>query len=245
MDEIVFNVVGSKAQLFEWPECGLSLYVPEGTLDRTETCPVAITTLISGKFKFPEGFQLISALYAISPRGKFKKNVKIIFEHCFLIERKDQISRLHFIKAHPIAGPSIPYIFETVKGGIFTEGSQDCELSLSNFSIYGAAVLSNGNENPGDDDEENENENNGNAEMLENNTTHEEDSETDDDESGGEEEVHDPNDNGYLDHNTHQENTTDHQLLETTSSSECAEQAERTMEEKTEQNLDTKKEKGK
>ena len=44
VDERVFNVQGNKEQYFNWNECGFRLYIPEGALLPTETCPVAVTS---------------------------------------------------------------------------------------------------------------------------------------------------------------------------------------------------------
>ncbi len=209
MGEIVFNVVGKKAQSFEWPECGFSLQVPEGALAGTEVCSVAIKALISGKFEFPKGFQLISALYAISPGRIFRENVKIIIQHCFLIERKNQMKRLCFIRANPTANPSNPYAFEKVKGGIFTKGSQNCELSLTDFSIYGAGVSSNGYDDDDDDDDDGDGDGDGDGdeEILE----HDDDMPVDEMEISEEDVSHGRNDDGdrelHLNSATQESNT--------------------------------------
>ena len=140
VDEVVFNAHGDKEQEYHWSECGFSLLVPEGALSRTETCPVAVKALISGRFIFPKGFQLISALYAISPGRKFTKDVKIALQHCFLIQRAEQLKRLCIVKAFPTK-PTNPYVFEIVKGGVFRFGSQYCEVWLSDFSDVAAGIL--------------------------------------------------------------------------------------------------------
>ena len=161
VDEVVFNAHGDKEQEYHWSECGFSLLVPEGALSKTETCPVAVKALISGRFEFPEGFQLISALYAISPGRKFTKDVKITLQHCFLIQRAEQLKRLCIVKAYPTK-PDNPYVFEIVKGGVFKFGSQYCEVWLSDFSDVAAGILtetpddngnSNGSHTNGDNEE--------------------------------------------------------------------------------------------
>ena len=140
VDEIVLNTHGDREQEYPWAECGFSLMIPQGALSRTESCPVAVKALISGRFKFPKGFQLISALYAISPGRKFIKDVKITLQHCFLIERDEQLDRLCIVKAQPTE-PENPYDFQIVNGGHFTADKQFCEVWLSDFSIVAAGVL--------------------------------------------------------------------------------------------------------
>ena len=113
--------------------------MPEGALSRTDTCPVVVKALISGRFQFPKGFQSISALYAVSSGKRFNKDVRIMLQHCFLIERNDQLKRLSIIKAPPTE-PGNPYVFEIIKGGCFKANSLYCEVWLSEFCIIGAAV---------------------------------------------------------------------------------------------------------
>ena len=155
VDETVFNAHGDHDQTFNWSECGFSLHVPAGALRRTESCPVAVKALISGRFKFPKGFQLMSALYAISPGRKFTKNVKISIQHCGHLVQEEQLDRLCFIKAHGTSNPNDPYEFRFVKGGVFTTTSQYCELWQSDFSIYAAGECNNndGGGDSGDDDD--------------------------------------------------------------------------------------------
>ena len=135
----MFDIRGHKEQEYPWVECGFSLFVPKGALSKTATCPVAVKALISGRFQFPKGFQLISALYAISPGRKFVKNVKLTLQHCFLIERKEQLNRLCIVKAYPTE-PKNPYVFNIVEGGIFEQDSQYCDVWMSDFSIVAAVV---------------------------------------------------------------------------------------------------------
>ena len=140
VDEIVLNTHGDREQEYPWAECGFSLLIPQGALSRTESCPVAVKALISGRFRFPKGFQLISALYAISPGRKFIKDVKITLQHCFLLERAEQLDRLCIVKAQPTE-PENPYDFQIVNGGVFNARKQYCEVWLSDFSIVAAGVL--------------------------------------------------------------------------------------------------------
>ena len=113
--------------------------MPEGALSRTDTCPVVVKALISGRFQFPKGFQSISALYAVSSGKRFNKDVRIMLQHCFLIERNDQLKRLSIIKAPPTESGN-PYVFEIIKGGYFKANSLYCEVWLSEFCIIGAAA---------------------------------------------------------------------------------------------------------
>jgi len=167
VDEIVFNVQGDKEQSFNWNECGFRLYVPEGALLPTETCPVAVKALIAGRFILPKYTELVSAFYAISASRKFHKEVKTELQHCLLLESKKQTESLHFIKAHQ-THPGMPYQFKLQPGGEFMVNTRYAALWQSEFSIvaivrtqtFSVDELGSDNEvadNEGLDDEESEN----------------------------------------------------------------------------------------
>ena len=86
--------------------------------------------------------------------------MKITLQHCFLIQRAEQLKRLCIVKAYPTK-PDNPYVFEIVKGGVFKFGSQYCEVWLSDFSDVAAGILTempddNGNSNGSHTNSDNE-----------------------------------------------------------------------------------------
>ena len=151
----MFSVQGSGEQSFDWRECGFSLHVPEGALLGTETCAVAVKALVAGNFKLPENTQLISGLYAISAAREFRKPVQTTIQHCLNVERKDQISRMYFIKAHQ-THKGQPYIFQLEKGGDFEVGSQYCSFWQCSFSNLGVVLENQLHPVPVEDEEEEE-----------------------------------------------------------------------------------------
>ena len=130
----MFNVQGDKQQYFNWIECGFRLYIPEGALLATETCPVAVKAIIAGRFILPKRTELVSAFYAISASRKFRKEVKTELQHCLLLENEAQTKHLHFIKAHQ-TNPGTPYHFELQPGGEFMVNTRYAALWQSEFSI--------------------------------------------------------------------------------------------------------------
>ena len=134
VDERVFNVQGDKEQYFNWNECGFRLYIPEGALLSTETCPVAVKAIIAGRFILPKRTELVSAFYAISASRKFQRKVKTELQHGLLLENEAQTKHLHFIKAHQ-TNPGLPYHFELQPGGEFIVNTHYAALWQSEFSI--------------------------------------------------------------------------------------------------------------
>ena len=130
----MFNVQGDKEQYFNWDECGFRLYIPEGALLPTETCPVAVKAIIAGRFILPKRTELVSAFYAISASRKFRKDVKTEIQHSLLLENEAQTKHLHFIKAHQ-TNPGTPYHFELQPGGEFIVNTRYATFWQSEFSI--------------------------------------------------------------------------------------------------------------
>ena len=90
--------------------------VLEGTLSPTDTSEVAIIPMVGGLFQFPEGTELISAVYGISVSKPLFRPVKIEIQHCADLVIQDHTSYLSFVTAS-LGG--LPYQFQLEEGGQF------------------------------------------------------------------------------------------------------------------------------
>ena len=108
----------------------------EGTLSPTDTSEVAISALVGGQFQFPEGTELISAVYGISVSKPLFRPVKIEIQHCADLVTQDHTGYLSFVTAS-LSG--LPYQFQLEEeGGQFYRGGQYgsiCLIYLSQFSL--------------------------------------------------------------------------------------------------------------
>ena len=108
----------------------------EGTLSPTDTSEVAISALVGGQFQFPEGTELISAVYGISVSKPLFRPVKIEIQHCADLVTQDHTSYLSFVTAS-LGG--LPYHFQLEEErGQFHHGGQYgsvCLIYLSQFSL--------------------------------------------------------------------------------------------------------------
>ena len=107
----------------------------EGTLSPTDTSEVAISALIGGEFQFPEGTELISAVYCISVSKPLFRPVKIEIQHCADLVTQDHTSYLSFVTA---SLSELPYQFQLEEGGQFYRSGQYgsiCLIYLSQFSL--------------------------------------------------------------------------------------------------------------
>lgn len=122
---------------FHWKGYGLRLSVSECL---TETCKISVRALASGKFKFPEGMKLISAVYALSISEPLLKPVKLEIQHYAHVVVQEHTSYLSFVTASlKQDGPY--YNFEMKNGGQFFVCKQYGSICLSE-SILIAVVTS-------------------------------------------------------------------------------------------------------
>ena len=127
-------IQGSHTQSLNWSQWGLRMHFAKDTVSATETCEVAVKALVGGKFKFPSGSQLISAVYAVSFASKVKKPVKVEIQHCALLKNEGQFQYLSFVKA-PLRQKVPPFEFTPLKGGEFSLKSQYGSITLDHFCL--------------------------------------------------------------------------------------------------------------
>ena len=91
---------------------------------------------MGGKFQFPDGMELVSALYVIPFAEELLQPVELELQHCVCLESSVQFKYLSFIAA-PIDGSAPPYKFEFKEGGKFTTNSQYGVIACSKFCLMG------------------------------------------------------------------------------------------------------------
>ena len=108
---------------------GIFIHVPAGVVSPGYLCEITVSSVLAGKFLFPEEFILVSGIFAISTSCDILKPIRIHLQHCVNFSH-DIEKDLTFAKADYI-GRSPPYHFVVCGGGIFTS-------ELQYQSLYGA-----------------------------------------------------------------------------------------------------------
>ena len=114
-----------------WKVNGFKVHIPHRSLaPYTPSCVLHIDSSISGAFTFPEGHELVSAVYWIysNPTCNFIKPLTIEIQHC---AKKEFTSNLSFVRAS-----SLDSNFTEVSRGHFAEESTYGSLELRSFSGY-------------------------------------------------------------------------------------------------------------
>ena len=125
-------ISGEFPQLLEWEEYGLRIQVPEGAT--SEPCDIAIKAIVAGQFEFPEGTDLVSAVYAIAVSKRLAKPVMLEIQHCVAITREEQGRFLSFVRAQ-CNQPQLPYQFELLDNGTFPPRSGYGKIARDRFSL--------------------------------------------------------------------------------------------------------------
>ena len=131
-----------KGNTLDWEDYGFKMYFTEGTIPPPQ---VVIKALVGGKFQFPEGMELVSALYVISFPEEYLQPVKLQIQHCVNLKSSRQFKYLSFITA-PIEESVAPYKFQFIEGGKFYTDSQYGIIVRSKFCIMGIGKKTNGHD---------------------------------------------------------------------------------------------------
>ena len=120
---------------------GLKVHVPEGAT-ASGSIKLQVHTCLSGQFKLPsDSCELMSAVYHITALEKqpASHTTTVELEHCAVICNPKDANCLTFIIANPDDG--LPYRFEYLKGGLFTQGYQYGSICLSHGKLGLLAVV--------------------------------------------------------------------------------------------------------
>ena len=95
--ETLFLIQGDKPQSLNWEEYGFRLHCPQGAISPSDTCEVVVKALVGGRFQFPEGTELVSAVYAVAFAKKLLEPVEMEIQHCVLLTNEEQGKSLSFV----------------------------------------------------------------------------------------------------------------------------------------------------
>ena len=130
--ETLFLIQGDKPQSLNWEEYGFRLHFPQGAISPSDTCEVVVKALVRGKFQFPEGTELVSAVYAVAFAKKLLEPVEMEIQHCVLLTNDEQGKSLSFVStAKNLRGN--PKKFEFVEGGVFYPGKRYASIQRKHY----------------------------------------------------------------------------------------------------------------
>ena len=129
-------VYSSQPQQFIWEGFGLKLYIQEGSLPRgMEKCTIDIKASLAGQYRFPEEYQLVSAVFWFRCEAvrRFAKAITVEIQHC----AKDP-DNLSFVRTS-CSQKQLSFTFKHQGGGRFNSCSSYGIIELNSFS--GEAIV--------------------------------------------------------------------------------------------------------
>ena len=130
--ETLFLIQGDKPQSLNWEEYGFRLHFPQGAISPSDTCEVVVKALVGGKFQFPEGTELVSAVYAVAFAKKLLEPVEMEIQHCVLLTNDEQGKSLSFVSTAKNLRDN-PKKFEFVEGGVFYPGKRYASIQRKHY----------------------------------------------------------------------------------------------------------------
>ena len=121
---------------YKWKGYGVLIHIPQDSLpaDRTQ-CRVEMNASLSGQYTLPANCELVSGVYWIHCPVKFIKRVVLEIQHS-----GRHRGELSFVRAL-CTQQQLPYCFQELEGGVFSEYSSNGSISLSRFSGWGIVWL--------------------------------------------------------------------------------------------------------
>ena len=128
--------VDSKGGYFAPTNLGISLEVPANAVPAGKTITLCGRPCLCGPFQYPEGYESLSAVYLITSKGSFKKEVKLKMKHYGRVETEEQADQMCFLSAKctpvSVKGKNI-YDFAPINGGKFAVHNEEGSLTLEHF----------------------------------------------------------------------------------------------------------------
>ena len=130
--ENLFVLQGDSSHFLNWEEYGIRINIQQWSIPPKETCEIGVQVLIGGQFSIPEGYEMVSGVYAISISSTLLKPLELEIQHCVNLTREEQTRYLSFVVSER-KNPG-QYNFELLKGGNFDHSTRYGKIYRSHFS---------------------------------------------------------------------------------------------------------------
>ena len=139
VDETILTLTGDEECTLDWPEYGLQIDFPKGSLPSGHTAvEIPVKAIVAGDFILPPNCHLVCGIYQIICPERFNEKVTLHLHHAALIHSEEEASHFRFYAAKCSIGP--PYQFRELKDGTFTSFSESASIKLHQFSYFTAGA---------------------------------------------------------------------------------------------------------
>ena len=149
----------SDGRKISWDDIGIQFDIPAGAIPEERVVHLNVSPCLSGRFILPDGCNLASPVFMVSPEYEFQEDVKMLqsfkevmmsMVHFMDLQSEDECERMVFISASsaPIDQDGKPeYHFKVLKHskkGAFHIGQRYGSISLNHFCFLAIGMQDKG-----------------------------------------------------------------------------------------------------
>jgi len=124
-----------------WKNIGIEINIPPGAVPQGKNLELQVQPCLSGPFDLPQGYQLASPIYLITPTFEFLEEVRLSIAHFAGLDSNSDCDSMTFISSSskPKYDPQAKYGFKVLSGGMFKKKEHHGVIYLKHFCLTGAA----------------------------------------------------------------------------------------------------------
>ena len=116
--------------------------IPPGAVPEGRELDLGVWPCYSGPFLFPDGYELSSPIFLVSPMFEFSREIALTLWHFSNLETVEDSERMVFLSAHSApntqwAGKEPAYQFRVLDKGVFEPRRDYGQISLTRFCYVG------------------------------------------------------------------------------------------------------------
>ena len=127
------ETVTSEGLEISWKDIGITFNIPPGAVPEDKELKLIVRPCLTGPFKAPDGNELTSPVYIISPAFDFIKDIQLVLYHFANVESDKDCEHMSFITAPSSTGSQPQYRFKQLKGGVFLKRQHFGTIYLRHF----------------------------------------------------------------------------------------------------------------
>ena len=137
------ETVTTEGGCISWKEIGVEFDIPRGAVPKGKSLELSVWPSIAGPFLMPDGYDLASPVYLISPAFDFVCNITLRMYHYCSLDTEQQCDNMAFVSSP--ASPSVQqphpqYKFRVLSKGTFRPSQPYGCVSLKHFCISALGV---------------------------------------------------------------------------------------------------------
>ena len=133
--------MSSDGGTISWKRIGFEMNIPPEAVPQGKNLELQVRPCLSGPFDLPQGYQLASPVYLITPTFEFLKEVRLSIDHFAGLDSNSDCDSMTFISSSsmPSNAAQSKYVFKLLGGSIFKKKEHHGVIYIKNFCLTGTA----------------------------------------------------------------------------------------------------------